>query len=124
MESILTGFPGVELAAVYGVVVPNMPGKAGMAAIERRRGEAWDWKGFVRHVNDNLPPYAIPRFVRFPRRLELTDTHKLKKQLLKEEAFDPEKVDGPHYYRDFATRSYLELDAEAFELINRNEITL
>ena len=124
VESILMEFPGVELAAVYGVDVPNMPGKAGMAAMMRSPDVVWDWDGFARYVGESLPSYAIPRFIRFREQLDLTATHKMKKQLLKEEAFDPERVDGPLYYRDGATERYLEVDGEVFELINGNKINL
>ena len=75
-------------------------------------------------MSENLPQYAIPLFIRFREQLDLTATHKMKKQRLKEDAFDPAKVDGPLYYRDGATERYLEIDAEAFELINGNKIKL
>ena len=124
VESILMEFPGVELAAVYGVDVPNMPGKAGMAAIKRSSDRPWDWDDFTGYLSENLPHYAIPRFIRFREEMDFTNTHKMKKQRLKEDAFDPEKMDGPLYYRDGATETYLEVDEDAFELITGNKINL
>ena len=101
-----------------------MPGKAGMAAIKRSSDRPWDWDDFTGYLSENLPHYAIPRFIRFREEMDFTNTHKMKKQRLKEDAFDPEKMDGPLYYRDGATETYLEVDEDAFELITGNKINL
>jgi fatty-acyl-CoA synthase len=60
----LSSFPGLELVNVYGVQVPGQDGRAGMAALLMAPGRAFDGAAFWRHVDEALPRYAAPLFVR------------------------------------------------------------
>ncbi len=60
----LGGFPGLEIANVYGVQVPGAEGRAGMAALVLRDRDAFDGAAFFAWVEARLPDYAAPLFVR------------------------------------------------------------
>ena len=60
----LSHFPGLELVNVYGVQVPGQDGRAGMAALLFAPGQSFDGARFWRHVDEALPRYAAPLFVR------------------------------------------------------------
>ena len=124
VESILMEYPGIELTAVYGVEVPDMPGKAGMAAIIKTAEHTWDWEEFDKYVSDNLPHFAIPRFIRFVEDIELTSTHKINKTTLREEAFDLARIKDPLYYRDCAKAKYYLIDEETSRLIKNGKVSL
>ena len=71
------GFPGV---AVFGVVVPGYPGRAGFAEIVAAPAE-FDAEGFARAAL-SLPSAARPCFVRPVSELDLTSSFKVKKHAL------------------------------------------
>lgn len=120
----LTGFPGVVEASVYGVAVPGTEGRAGMVSMLVEDQERFDLAGFREFLEDRLPAYAIPVFVRFAKSLAVTGTFKQRKIELVGEGFDPARADGPLFYQDPATRSYLALDAAAFEAIASRRVRL
>lgn len=124
VESILNDYPGIDLTVVYGVEVSDMPGRAGMAAIKKRPDYAWEWEAFDKYVSENLPPFAIPRFIRFVKEIEMTATHKAKKTRLVEEAFDHTRIKDPLYYRDFAKATYYTINDESSRLICNGEVIL
>jgi fatty-acyl-CoA synthase len=85
--------PNVEEAIIYGVPVPGHDGKAGMAALITREG--FDLKAFREHVDDRLPVWSRPRFVRLLQEVETTGTFKYKKMDLIKEGFDLAQVKDP-----------------------------
>ncbi len=87
--------PGVEEAIIYGVPVPGHDGKAGMAALITREG--FDLKAFKAHVDDYLPVWSRPRFVRLLQEVETTGTFKYKKMDLIKTGFDLEQTKDPLY---------------------------
>jgi fatty-acyl-CoA synthase len=111
----LSGFPGVHAACVYGVLVPNSEGRAGMAALVA--DDDLDLAGLYRHVESRLPGYARPLFVRVVREIEATATFKAKTRSLIEEGFDPGRIPEPLYFDDRTSKAYAPLDADAFARI-------
>lgn len=68
----------------YGVKVPGQEGRAGMVAIRRVHGpNMLDIKLLSKHINDNLPKYARPLFLRIIHQSQdwelVTSTLKLRK---------------------------------------------
>ncbi|MEO1198518.1 MAG: long-chain-acyl-CoA synthetase [Pseudomonadota bacterium] len=122
VEHVLTGFPGIEAASVYGVDLPGHDGRAGMAALVCD-GEL-DLEGFHRHVTDNLASYARPVVLRLKPELDRTGTFKLKKVDLKSDGCDPEQSVDPLYFDDRATGTYRPLDPDLWQRLNRGEIRL
>ena len=61
---ILNGFKDVNMSNVYGVEIPGCEGRAGMAAFSLDDASSFDWQGFSNHVENSLPKYARPLFIR------------------------------------------------------------
>jgi acyl-CoA synthetase (AMP-forming)/AMP-acid ligase II len=112
VEDILGEFPAVEIVAVYGVQVPGMPGQAGMAAVIKRQDREWDWKIFSDLAGNNLPPWAVPRFIRFIESFEMTHTMKIVKVTLRKQGFDPALVGGGLFFWDVDAGMYEPMDIE------------
>ena len=92
VEKALDSFKGVSSSAVFGIGMPRGDGKAGMAAIIKDEGASIDFEALTAHLRAVLPKYAVPLFIRFVDDFQWTATHKIKKTDLKNEGYDPEKV--------------------------------
>ncbi|HEX8233543.1 MAG TPA: long-chain-acyl-CoA synthetase [Caulobacteraceae bacterium] len=114
--------PGVQEAAVYGVIVPRAEGRAGMAAIVA--GDGFEFAELRDQLSQALPTYARPLFIRLASQLTATETFKPKKQVLQAEGFDPERVQDPLYFLDPAEGAYLPLDKDAHDRIVSGELRL
>ena len=91
LEAILNQFPQVAHSAVYGVGLPKIDGKAGMATINNAIPLAkFDFQQFTINTKKALPSYAVPIFLRFVPDFEKTATHKIKKSVLKKEGIYPQ----------------------------------
>ena len=122
VAAVLSTFPGVTQANVYGVAVPGYDGRAGMASIVSE-GEP-DLATLKQHVENNLPHYAQPVFLRLSRESDTTSTFKFKKTNLVKAGFDPAKVSDPIYYADGQTGSYKPVDVDVFSAIHDGSIRL
>jgi fatty-acyl-CoA synthase len=107
----LSGFPGLEVANVYGVAVPNAEGRAGMAALVLRDPLAFDGRAFYAYALERLPSYATPLFVRLVPQADLTSTFKLRKIDLQRDGYDRSRVSDPLFRRDDRERAYVPLAA-------------
>jgi fatty-acyl-CoA synthase len=103
---------GVKEANVYGVAVPGMDGRAGMAALVT--GAEFDITSLGKMLAANLPVYARPIFLRLLPEMEITGTFKMRKVELVKEGFDPSTIADPLYVLDAATNSYTPLDAARY----------
>jgi fatty-acyl-CoA synthase len=108
VAGVIAGCPGVVDAAVYGVSVPGTDGRAGMAALVV--GEGFDLAGLRRALQERLPAYARPLFLRIVAAIELTGTFKLRKHELALEGYDPTRVRDIVYIDDGAHNEYVQLD--------------
>ena len=108
VAEVLAAAPGVKEVNVYGVTVPNNEGRAGMAALVT--GPGFDLQALARHVDQELPAYARPLFLRLQPEIETTGTFKYTKTQLVEDGFDPARVREPLYLRD-PVDGYVPLDA-------------
>lgn len=115
VAEVIDSGPGVTEAAVYGVLVPGQEGRAGMAAIVV--DESFDPQAFFEYVNDALPRYAQPRFLRIVPEMDLTGTFKHKTAALKEQGYAA-SVSDPLLLRDPRSRCYLPLDDELRRAVN------
>ncbi|KAL0082542.1 hypothetical protein J3Q64DRAFT_1751979 [Phycomyces blakesleeanus] len=84
-------FPGITEANIYGALVPNHDGRAGMAAIVIGQ-EGIDFKAFYQHLSKKLPRYAIPVFIRFVPSMEMTGTFKQQKVEYRNQGIDLAKI--------------------------------
>ena len=68
---MISGVAGQTDTIVYGVEVPGVEGKAGMAAIVETNGH-FDLDTFLKNLKAELPSYAIPLFLRIVESLDIT----------------------------------------------------
>jgi acyl-CoA synthetase (AMP-forming)/AMP-acid ligase II len=113
VAEVINTFKGVAETTVYGVQIPGTEGRAGMASMVLHGAvEDFDLAGLVRHLEDQLPVYAQPLFLRFQKELEVTGTFKQVKGDLKEQGFDLGKVSDPIYLMLPRSREYVRLTEE------------
>ncbi|CAH0404707.1 unnamed protein product [Chilo suppressalis] len=111
-------------AVVYGVLVPNTEGRAGMCGIVDVDGTL-DLDALSRSLSRDLPAYAKPIFVRLMTSVDLTGTFKMKKVDLQKEGFDPSLVKNDKlYYLEAKTGKYLPLGPNEYEMIVSGKIRL
>ena len=110
--------------AVYGVQIQGMDGRAGMAAIAGGE-ESVDLDALVTKLFLLLPPYAVPRFLRFIGSTEiLTRSYKLKKVKLRDEGFDLTKVSDAVYMLDLSEKRYVPFTQELQEKLLQEVVSL
>ncbi|CAA9999530.1 unnamed protein product [Nesidiocoris tenuis] len=106
-----------SMTEVYGATegnVGDLEGKAGMAALVDPNREL-KLDAFAVALDECLPTYARPVFLRILDSIELTGTFKMKKVTLQKEGFDPTKIEDKLYVRQGAT--YVPLTAELYSSI-------
>ena len=113
VEATLCAYPGVEDACVYGVAVPGSDGRAGMAALVARG--ALDLDALRKHIDQRLPSYARPLFLRLRATSELTATFKHVKHQLLRQGFDPGATTDPVFFYDGQERSYVRVGPPLYE---------
>jgi fatty-acyl-CoA synthase len=101
---VLASVPGIREANVYGVAVPGMEGRAGMAALVVD-GD-FDIEALPARLKARLAPYARPLFLRLSPRIAVTGTFKQRKLDLVREGFDPSAIPDPIYFLDPASGRY------------------
>jgi len=112
VAELLTGFPGLAMVNVYGVRIEGMDGRAGMAAIQPESPNTFDPAAFYRFVDEALPRYAAPVFLRLIGEAEVTGTFKLRKVVLQDEGFDPGRITDPLFLRDDSAKAFIPLDPD------------
>lgn len=112
VEGALNTSAQVEQAVVYGVKVPNADGRAGMAALTLAVPlDRFDGKALSDHLQQQLPSYAVPLFLRVRDAHEVTATFKNRKVELKNEGFDLDAVNDPVFWHAGPQQGYQRLDA-------------
>lgn len=104
---------GVTDAAVYGVAIPGVEGRAPMAALTV--DDTFDLAEFRREGADRLPTYAQPLFLRLAAALDRTGTFKLQKQKLLADGFDPRRIADQLYFARAQEGRYVALDAPLYQ---------
>jgi fatty-acyl-CoA synthase len=122
VAQMMTAFPGIAQANVYGVTIPGHDGRAGMAAVVLNG--SLDLAGLRKHLAEQLPRYARPLFLRVRREMEATTTFKYTKAGLVREGYDPTATSDTIYFDDPESERYVPLDNELCERINTGRIRL
>lgn len=112
VAQILAAFPGTELMNIYGVQVPEHEGRAGMAAIVMQEGHTLDVTAFYAFVEEHLPHYARPVFLRISRAADLTSTFKLRKVDLQKQGYCPQLCQEPIYIKHDSAQAYVVYDEQ------------
>ncbi len=121
LEDLISSFEEIEHSSVYGVEIPGCEGRAGMASILASvEVEKFDFNNFLSTLQNKLPKYAIPRFVRFLFELSTTSTYKIQKYDMKKLGFNIKKTNNPIYVYLPETTKYTLLTERIYEdILNR-----
>ena len=112
----LASINGIAHANVYGVPIPGMDGKAGMAAITPD-GKGIDFDTLHADLCARLPSYAVPIFIRVQKEAETTGTFKYRKVDLVKEGFNPDNMADPVWFADPAKGTYVPVTHDRYESI-------
>eukprot|EP01116_Phalansterium_solitarium_P017829 TRINITY_DN44_c1_g1_i2.p1 TRINITY_DN44_c1_g1~~TRINITY_DN44_c1_g1_i2.p1 ORF type:complete len:621 (-),score=160.79 TRINITY_DN44_c1_g1_i2:184-2046(-) len=116
VADILSKFPGIAEVNVYGVSVPGAEGRAGMAAFVPSDKNI-DLKAFHDYAVKELPPYAVPVFIRLTEHMPVTTTFKHVKVEFVQNGFNPALVHDPIFVRDSTLKKYVPVDGQLFARI-------
>ncbi|XP_055694073.1 long-chain fatty acid transport protein 4-like [Lutzomyia longipalpis] len=122
VEAQVSNMAGYRDAVVYGVEIPNMEGRAGMAAILDPDRKV-DLTALAEGLRKALPTYARPQFVRLLTKVDMTGTYKLKKLDLQNDGFNPENITDSLFYLT-PKGHYEELTQDIYAKICSGEIRL
>ncbi|KAG7223730.1 hypothetical protein INR49_026412, partial [Caranx melampygus] len=123
VEGVLSGLLGHTDVAVYGVSVPGVEGKAGMAAIAHAGGQ-FDLDAFLTAVQKALPSYACPVFLRLMPSVDTTGTFKIQKMRLQREGFKPQVPSENIYFLDSRAGCYKPVTDELHDAIVEGKVCL
>lgn len=119
VEKTLNTIDGITNACAYGVTLPQIDGRIGMAAITLDNGtSAFDGHRVYTHLSTHLPHYAIPHFIRVRSALETTATYKNAKYTLKNEGVDINAISDPIYVLLPNETAYTPLNEEIYTNIS------
>ena len=107
VDAALSAVPGILEANVYGVAVPGMDGRAGMASLVVNGDFALD--DLPARLKARLAPYARPIFLRLAPQIVVTGTFKQRKVDLVRDGFDPLTISDPLYFLDPDSGKYARL---------------
>ncbi|XP_047632597.1 long-chain fatty acid transport protein 1 isoform X5 [Phacochoerus africanus] len=116
VEGVLSRLLGQTDVAVYGVAVPGVEGKAGMAAIADPHGQLSP-NALYQELQKVLAPYAQPIFLRLLPQVDTTGTFKIQKTRLQHEGFDPRQTSDRLFFLDLKQGHYLPLDQSVYTRI-------
>jgi fatty-acyl-CoA synthase len=122
VSAAICEFPGVDHASVFGVSMPGVDGRAGMAALVT--DDQLDMAELRKHIVRRLPHYARPLFLRICVEAEVTTTFKYSKTHLMRQGYDPLGHADPLYFDDPKAQAYVQLDANSYEKIQNGELRL
>ena len=107
VDAALSAVPGILEANVYGVAVPGMDGRAGMASLVVNGDFALD--DLPARLKARLAHYARPLFLRLAPQIVVTGTFKQRKVDLVRDGFDPVTISDPLYFLDPDSGKYARL---------------
>ena len=122
VQAQIASFPDASDVNVYGVPIPGTDGRAGMVAMVLKDESRFDPSALRAHVEQRLPAYARPLFVRLLPEMETTGTFKLKKHELQRQGFDPSTVSDPLYVLHPKQGTYVPLDAAVYGQISSQQL--
>ncbi|MBW0146977.1 long-chain-acyl-CoA synthetase [Marinobacter arenosus] len=123
VENIIDGSGLVEEAIVYGVEIPNTNGKAGMVTlVPHGKASDFDVNALFAYLSANLPPYAIPVFVRVTHAIEKTGTFKYRKVDIQKTGYSLERADEAVFAWLPKTEGYTRLTPELVAEIDAGKV--
>ncbi|MGE5390202.1 MAG: long-chain-acyl-CoA synthetase [Deltaproteobacteria bacterium] len=122
VSNVIDKFGQMEDSNVYGVKVPGMEGRCGMVAIKLQDGAVVDWERFSDYVNEKLPSFARPYFVRIRPEIDATNSFKQVKKGLQQEGYDPNIINDPLYFLHPDLCRYIPLTPEVYQDIVEQKV--
>ena len=113
VESILNSDAQIKYSNVFGVELPGTNGRAGMAALILEK-DVIDFEQLSSHINQELPSYARPVFLRILKDMDTTGTFKLLKGDLKKQGYHPDLCPEPIYVKKPGDEEYIALSPEFY----------
>ncbi|XP_041641255.1 long-chain fatty acid transport protein 1-like [Cheilinus undulatus] len=113
VEGVLSCLLGHADVAVYGVCVPGVEGKAGMAAVSHT--DHFDLDAFLQSVQKALPSYACPVFLRLMPSVDTTGTFKIQKTRLQREGYKPRESSEKIYFLNSRAGCYEAVTDELYK---------
>ena len=123
VEGLLQSLLDLNDVTVYGVQIPGMEGRAGMAAIVGDEATL-DLPSLYPRLMEVLPKYAIPIFIRLVNTIALTGTFKLKKVQLQNEGYDMDRISDPMFFLHPTTKQYVQLTPEMVQQLANKDLKL
>jgi fatty-acyl-CoA synthase len=120
VAEVICDFPGIQHANVYGVAVPGVEGRVGMASLVS--DGKLDLTAFRAHLASCLPAYAMPVFLRVRGHVDLTGTFKYSKTELVREGYNPDASSDALYF-DHANE-FIPLEQILYQRIQNGEFRL
>ncbi|XP_071856294.1 fatty acid transport protein 1 [Bombus fervidus] len=120
VEAIISNVVSYKDCIVYGVEIPGLEGKAGMAAIYDEKATL-DINKLSVDLKEHLATYAVPRFIRILSKIDLTGTFKLKKKDLVDEGYNPNRIGDKLYYLNEKS-GYQLLTTEIYDQIQQGKV--
>ncbi len=115
LENIANQYPDVDESVAYGVEIPKTNGKAGMLSVKlQNAAKEFCGKSLYEFLNENVPAYAVPVFVRIKEQFVKTPTFKYVKTDLKSEGFDISQFSCPTYIALPGEQEYQPLTEEIY----------
>ncbi|XP_028968982.1 long-chain fatty acid transport protein 4 [Galendromus occidentalis] len=121
VEDVISKYADLSDSVVYGVEIPGLEGKAGMAAL-LDPAQVVDVNKLLECLRKELPAYAVPLFIRIAEKLEATGTFKLPKMKLMREGFDIKSFEDPVYFLDQSEGVYVRFDQNLLEKLVNKEL--
>uniref|UniRef100_A0A671R9D3 Very long-chain fatty acid transport protein n=1 Tax=Sinocyclocheilus anshuiensis TaxID=1608454 RepID=A0A671R9D3_9TELE len=101
----------------------GVEGKAGMAAIADSTGN-FNCNSFLKEVQQALPPYARPIFLRISPCVDTTGTFKIQKTRLQREGYDPRLTTDQIYFLNSRAGRYELVTEELYNAFEEGRISL
>jgi citronellyl-CoA synthetase len=117
VESVVNSYELIDMCSVYGVLIPNTEGRAGMVSVHNITQDEFDFKDFLQFLKKHLPNYAIPKFIRFVDNFNFTATHKIQKIKLKKEGYNIDTINDDLFVQLPDNSEYVPLSKEIYQEI-------
>lgn len=122
VSEAICSYPGIQHANVYGVAIPAIEGRAGMAALIAEN--EIDLADFRNYLANRFPSYARPIFLRLRASFDLTGTFKYSKTDLVRQGYNPTATNDRLYFDSPELKTYVPLDQSLYDRIQLGQIRL
>ena len=125
VAEVLGNHPAVTDHNVYGVELPGHDGRAGcVATVLDREVDSQLLASIAGHVQQQLPKYAVPVFLRVTKEIQATGNNKQQKHILRNQGVHPEKVDSGDTLYWLRGGTYVEFRPKDWGAIEAGQVKL